>query len=175
MTEYRCLEPQDLEEFLERRRAIPSFAFDMSLATNLSAVLRKANEFVPSAAGSILLDNPNDKKRSREDNSLTFIAAFGDKAEELLGREIASGTGIAGHVYLSGESYIASDASDDILFDPEVDEESGYRTESLVAIPVRIEKDVCGVLELVNRRGAESYSQRDLNLLEIFADYISIS
>ena len=46
MTEYHCLEPQDLEVFLERRRAVPSFALDMSLADNLAAVLRKANEFV---------------------------------------------------------------------------------------------------------------------------------
>ena len=175
MTEYRCLEPQDLEEFLERRRAIPSFALDMSLATNLTAVLRKANEFVPSAAGSILLDNPHDKRPCREDNLLTFIAAFGEQAESLLGRGIAAGSGIAGHVYLSGESHMASDASDDTLFNSAFDQESGYRTQSLVAIPVRIEKEVCGVLELVNRHDADHFSQRDLNLLEIFADYISIS
>ena len=173
--EYRCLEPQDLEEFLERRRAIPSFALDMSLAANLTEVLRKANEFVPSAAGSILLDNPNDKRSRREDNTLTFIAAFGEQAESLLGREILGDSGIAGHVYLSGESYLASDASDDALFYAAFDRESGYRTESLVAIPVRIEHEVCGVLELVNRHDSDRYSRRDMNLLEIFADYISIS
>jgi diguanylate cyclase (GGDEF)-like protein len=175
MTEYRCLQPQDLEEFLERRRAIPSFALDMSLATNLTAVLRKANEFVPSAAGSLLLDNPHDKRNCRDDNTLTFIAAFGEQAESLLGREIVANSGIAGHVYLTGESYLASDAGDDTLFYPAFDNESGYTTESLVAIPVRIEKEVCGVLELVNRRGSDHFNQRDLNLLEIFADYISIS
>lgn len=175
MTEYRCLEPQDLEEFLERRRAIPSFALDMSLATNLAAVLRKANEFVPSAAGSILLDNPHEKRPCREDNSLKFIAAFGEQAESLLGREIDADSGIAGHVYLTGESYLASDPSDDTRFFSDFDKESGYQTKSIVAIPVRIEKEVCGVLELVNRRGSNHFNQRDLNLLEIFADYISIS
>jgi diguanylate cyclase (GGDEF)-like protein len=44
-----------------------------------------------------------------------------------------------------------------------------------VAIPIRIEQEVCGVLELVNRRHANEYSLQDLNLLEIFAGYISIS
>jgi diguanylate cyclase (GGDEF)-like protein len=175
MTEYRCLEPQDLEEFLERRRAAPSFTLDMSLAANLTAVLRKANEFVPSEAGSILLDNPNDKRQSRDDNDLTFIAAFGDQAEGLLGREISASSGIAGHVYSSGVSHIASDAKDDALFNSAFDQESGYETGSLIAIPVRIEHEVCGVLELVNRQDSSHFSQRDLNLLEIFADYISIS
>jgi diguanylate cyclase (GGDEF)-like protein len=175
MTEYRCLEPQDLEEFLERRRAVPSFALDMSLAANLRAVLRKANEFVPSEAGSILLDNPSIKLPTRGENALTFIAAFGEKAEDLLGREISASTGIAGHVYTSGESYVAKNPDDDQLFFSAFDRENGYRTRSLVAIPVRIEQEVCGVLELVNRVDAESYTERDLNLLEIFADYISIS
>jgi diguanylate cyclase (GGDEF)-like protein len=175
MSEYRCLDPQDLEVFLERRRAIPSFALDMSLAGNLSAVLRKANEFVPSEAGSILLDNPNAKQPSRGDNELTFIAAFGEKADALLGRRISASSGIAGHVYLTGESHITSDASDDVLFDSAVDRESGYTTAALVAIPIRIEHEVCGVLELVNRLDTEQFTHRDLNLLEIFADYISIS
>jgi len=45
----------------------------------------------------------------------------------------------------------------------------------VVAIPIRIEKEVCGVLELINRQGAARYSDRDRDLLEIFAGYISVS
>src|SRR4029077_8924399 len=56
-----------------------------------------------------------------------------------------------------------------------VDEKTRYHTESLIAIPIRIEQDVCGVLELINRRQAPAYSGEDRNLLEIFAGYISIS
>ena len=56
-----------------------------------------------------------------------------------------------------------------------MDEKTHYQTESLIAIPIRIEQEVCGVLELINRRDAPGYSQEDRNLLEIFAGYISIS
>ena len=175
MTDFHSLEPQDLEAFLERRRAIPSFALDMSLAENLLEVLRKANEFVPSQAGSILLDNPKEKKPDREKNSLTFIATFGEKARELLGREISAADGIAGHVYVTGESYRSRDPDQDELHHPDFDRSSGYKTDSLVAIPVRIENEVCGVLELINRHEATGYRTQDLNLLEIFADYIAIS
>jgi diguanylate cyclase (GGDEF)-like protein len=55
------------------------------------------------------------------------------------------------------------------------DRQTNYRTRSVVAIPIRIEQEVCGVLELVNRCHRDGFSQQDLNLLEIFAGYISIS
>lgn len=176
MVDVVSLDPIALEKFLERHRANPPhFPLEMSLADNLVEVLRKANEFVPSEAGSILLDDPRSKRRDRRKNSLTFLAAFGSQAEAILGQTIASESGIAGHVYQTGHAYFTSDANTDPLFDASIDKETSYSTRSLIAIPIRINVDVCGVLELLNRQGAESYSEQDRNLLEIFADYIAIA
>jgi diguanylate cyclase (GGDEF)-like protein len=173
---FHCLDHVQLERFLERRRANPQFPLELSLAENLVEVLLRANSFVPSAAGSILLDNPSEKKKEdRSQNTLTFIAAFGDKSEGLLGQTIPADHGIAGRVYLTGEAYATPDAREDRFFYRGVDDQTRYRTESLVAIPIRIEQEVCGVLELINRKDAGSYSSGDRNLLEIFAGYISIS
>ena len=173
--EYQCLEPAELERFLLRRRASVHFPSELSLAENLVEVLRKANEFVPSSAGSILLDNPTLKLNDRRQNELYFIAAFGRNAGDLLGHSIPADSGIAGHVYVSGRSYYSSDVAGDRHFYSGVDQITSYTTQSLVAIPIRIEKEVCGVLELINRDGAPGYDQRDLDLLEIFAGYISVS
>lgn len=176
MSEVFSLDPHALEQFLERRRAsLPHFEPEMSLADNLVEVLRKADEFVPSEAGSILLDNPRIKQVDRSRNRLTFLAAFGEKAELLVGQTLPADQGIAGHVYLSGRAYSSTNVASDRFFDASVDAETQYRTESLVAIPIRIGTDVCGVLELINRRGATAYSEHERDLLEIFADYISIS
>ncbi|MEA2602320.1 MAG: hypothetical protein QOF89_3312 [Acidobacteriota bacterium] len=172
---FHSLEPVQLERFLERRRANPNFPLELSLAENLVEVLRRANSFVPSAAGSILLDDPSDKKDDRRQNTLTFIAAFGDKSSCLVGQTIPADQGIAGRVYLTGETYSTPYAPSDRFFYRAMDEQTRYQTESLVAIPIRIEHEVCGVLELINRRDAPGYSQEDRNLLEIFAGYISIS
>ncbi|MEM7587776.1 MAG: sensor domain-containing diguanylate cyclase [Acidobacteriota bacterium] len=169
------LNPQQMDAFLERRRAVIAFASEMSLADNLAEILRKANEFVPSAAGSILLDNPLDKQPEKRRNLLTFVAAFGDKATRLIGTEIPSERGIAGHVYATGQSYHTADTGRDPYFFTGVDEVTEYSTDSLVAIPIRIGHEVCGVLELMNRQGARDYSADDRNLLQIFAGYISIS
>jgi diguanylate cyclase (GGDEF)-like protein len=173
--DFHCVEPTRLERFLERRRASPTFPLELSLAENLVEILRRANGFVPSAAGSILLDDPSNKREDRRQNVLTFIAAFGETAESLVGQSIPADRGIAGRVYLTGQAYSTSYAPDDRFFYGAVDESTQYRTEALIAIPVRIEAEVCGVLELINRRDAPNYTQEDLNLLEIFAGYISIS
>ncbi len=173
--EIHSLNPQQMDAFLERRRAVIEFASEMSLADNLAEILRKANEFVPSAAGSILLDNPLDKKPDKKRNRLTFVAAFGDKATRLIGSEIPAVQGIAGQVYASGKSYHTSDTARDPFFFDGVDEMTEYSTQSLVAIPISIGQEVCGVLELMNRQGASEYSPDDRNLLQIFAGYISIS
>ncbi|MGE0641179.1 MAG: diguanylate cyclase [Thermoanaerobaculia bacterium] len=176
MSEVFSLEPHALEQFLERRRATPPhFEPEMSLADNLVEVLRKANEFVPSEAGSILLDNPRIKHTDRSRNRLTFLAAFGEKAPLLIGQTLPADSGIAGHVYLSGTAHSTSDVASDHFFNATIDAETQYRTRSLVAIPIRINVEVCGVLELINRRGASTYSDSERDLLEIFADYISIS
>jgi diguanylate cyclase (GGDEF)-like protein len=173
--QFHCLDPVALEQFLARRRANPDLGLQMSLAENLLEVLRKANEFAPSDAGSILLDDPTEKSLDRPRNTLTFIAAFGEKSEQLVGARIPAGRGIVGHVYRSGEAYHAPDVSRDRFFWAGVDEETQYRTHSLVAVPIRIGQDVCGVLELINRHRAHEYSEQDRNLLAIFAGYISIS
>lgn len=172
---FHCLEPLRLERFLERRRANPNFPLELSLAENLVEVLRRANGFVPSAAGSILLDDPAEKKDDRRQNKLTFIAAFGEKSSCLVGQTIPADQGIAGRVYLTGEAYSTPYAPGDRFFYRAMDEQTRYKTQSLVAIPIRIEQEVCGVLELINRCDAPGYSQEDRNLLEIFAGYISIS
>ena len=172
---FHCLEPAALERFLQRRRANPHLAFELNLAENLVEILRKANQFVPSSAGSILLDDPAQKRKQRPENRLTFIAAFGEKSAGLVGREIRADRGIAGHVYATGRSYSTDDAAGDRHFYGAFDEETDYTTRTLIAIPIRIEQEVCGVLELINRQGRPGYGERDLNLLEIFADYISIS
>ena len=171
-----CLEPERLESFLERRRrdelGEDGLNIETNLAENLVEVLNRANEFVPSDAGSILLDDPTMKEDVLERNYLTFIAAFGDKSEVLVGREIPATEGIAGHVYRLGEPYFTGDAHQDQLFHAGIDKATQFQTRALVAIPIRLGDAVCGVLELIRDK---AYSASECELLAIFAGYLSVS
>ncbi len=175
--EILALDSNEISRFLVRQRRIKEpERLEVHLDEILRDILAKADEFVPSEAGSILLDDPRAKMGAgREVNRLTFIAVFGPMASSLLGKSIATNQGIAGHVYTHGMPYIAKDVRQDDHFCPELDQESGFSTRSVIAVPVVLGRAICGVLELVNRSGADEYSMTDLALLETFAGYISSS
>ena len=169
------LDNRRLENFLERHKAYYTYSGEIYVDLFLREILQKANEFVPSEAGSILLDDPLTKNtEDRLENELVFIATFGADAEARLSRRINARVGIAGHVYSTGVGYMTEDVMDDPYFYPTFDD-NAFRTKSAVCVPIRIEAAVCGVLELVNRIGSESFQEKDRRLLEIFADYASIS
>ncbi len=70
---------------------------------------------------------------------------------------------------------MTDDVVDDPFFYPTLDLTDGFETQSVLCVPIRIESSVCGVLELVNRTGPGGFREKDRRLLEIFADYASIS
>lgn len=167
-----CLEPRELELFLERHRQGQVLASETSLAENLVEILHRANELVPSDAGSILLDDPTMQALGRDRNRLTFLAAFGEKSESLTGQSIEATEGIAGHVYRTGEAYYAADAQKDRFFHKGIDETTDFTTRALVAIPIKLGGEVCGVLELIRQEG---FTHTECELLDIFAGYLSVS
>ncbi len=73
--------------------------------------------------------------------------------------------GIAGHVFTSGEPLVVDDAYKDPRFDSAVDQETGYMTRNMMAVPIRVRGTVIGVLETINRRDG-SYTAEDQHLLE---------
>jgi diguanylate cyclase (GGDEF)-like protein len=170
-----CLPTDDLEPFLDRRRYSAFALSKLQVDSVLREILIKANDFVPSSAGSILMDRPLERGADPSETELFFVATFGPSAGELLGRSIRADCGVVGFVYRTGGPYRMDNPTDDPNFFPKFDENSDFRTCGVVAVPIRIERTVCGVLELVNRLDGGSYTTKDLELLEIFARYTSVS
>ncbi len=175
MIQFHSLEIPQLERFLERHKSGLPFKSDIDLDLVLRQILQKANEFVPSESGSILLDDPFRKVASRHENELVFIATFGDAGRDLVGQRLSAKHGIAGQVYQAGTPYLSADVKADVFFYPEIDERIGHKTYSVVCVPIYIGKHVCGVLELINRLDGKTFTERDKTLLEIFAGYTSFT
>ncbi|MDX1687319.1 MAG: ATP-binding protein [Candidatus Promineifilaceae bacterium] len=78
------------------------------------------------------------------------------------------GQGIAGVVAESGESLIINNVYKDERFFPKVDTQSGFRTESIICVPLQVEGRVIGILEAINKRNG-NFNQTDLRLLQAIA------
>jgi len=88
--------------------------------------------------------------RVEPEGAVTFCAATGGSAEQIMGLRLASGTGIVGWVAEHGEPLWIPDVAVDARFYPSVDRRTGFRTKSILAVPLRSRGEVCGVLEFIN-------------------------
>lgn len=169
------LPPAQLEAFIERYRRETGVPEPMPPDTFFQEVLERANAFVPSEAGSLLFDNPFERSADAQAPYLYFVAAFGPAARSLLGQRIAVSEGIAGFIYRSGLPYLVKDVASDPHFCPRFDEMAAFATKTLLGVPIRLGTTVCGVLELINRLDNQPFTQRDQDLLNIFAAYTAVS
>ncbi|MFN3476788.1 MAG: ATP-binding protein [Candidatus Methylomirabilales bacterium] len=85
------------------------------------------------------------------------------------------GTGIAGSVALTGETLNIPEAYQDPRFNPEVDRQTGYRTRTILCMPVR-HKDgrVVGVLQVLNKKRGV-FNQDEEGLLKILCSQAAIA
>ncbi|MDM8515653.1 adenylate/guanylate cyclase domain-containing protein [Desulfobacterales bacterium HSG16] len=83
--------------------------------------------------------------------------------------------GIAGSVYIKGETINIPDAYADDRFNPDVDRKTGYKTESILCMPVKNKKSkTIGVVQILNKRGGP-FSHDDEVRLKAFSAQASIA
>jgi adenylate cyclase len=88
---------------------------------------------------------------------------------------ILNSTGFAGHAFNTGESIITADPYSDERFNPSVDERTGYRTASMVCVPVRtLAGETIGVMQCLNKRNG-AFTRDDLELLSEMTSQAAIA
>ncbi len=170
----QCITNPELGHFLARGTPSAPPSYDLDLSAIFCDILSRANDFVPSEAGAIFLDDPA-VEGGRTVAELVLIACFGDLPPDLVGLRLTPEQGIVGTVYRTGRAYVSPTGIDELLFLDAVSDEPVVRPRSVVCAPLVLEGRVIGALELINHREERSYTRRELNLLEIFAQTISAS
>lgn len=84
------------------------------------------------------------------------------------------GTGIAGQCALSGEVFNIDDAYSDPRFNRNVDQLTGYKTDTILCMPVLIRGSLIGVVEMVNKRVGH-FTKEDEEAFETFAIYCGLA
>jgi len=97
-------------------------------------------------------------------------------AGELSGEiRLPIGKGLAGTVAATGEPLILHDAYEDSRFDRSLDQKTGFRTRSMLCVPIKNRgQRVVGVLQLLNKTHG-SFGPRDLEFLSGISDHMAIA
>jgi GAF domain-containing protein len=105
----------------------------------------------------------------RDPERLEFRVAAGPKGAGAVGMSVAPTQGIAGYVYSTGESLALSDVTSDPRFDRAAAESTGYVPRSIAAVPLVNGDETVGVLQVLDKHTAPSFTMRDMELLAVFA------
>jgi sigma-B regulation protein RsbU (phosphoserine phosphatase) len=127
----------------------------LDLAELAEHVIDIATRLINAERGSLFLVD-------EADGSLRSLVAQGVGPESL---RVPIGDGIVGAVAASGEAEILDDPYEDPRFDASFDRSTGFRTRSLLTVPVRDrEGGLRAVLQLLNHRG-DGFSREDVEFL----------
>ncbi|KAH0788297.1 3'5'-cyclic nucleotide phosphodiesterase family protein [Histomonas meleagridis] len=86
------------------------------------------------------------------------------------------GEGIAGHVASTGETLNITDAYNDPRFNSAVDNATGYRTHSILCVPIRSgDGNIIGCTQMINKLGASQFSSTDVELMTAFNVFCGIA
>jgi putative ABC transport system ATP-binding protein len=155
---------EESQRFLEATALANDVAFKSMLARGLSAFTYKLSQLLNAERSSLFLV---------EGDSLILKIAKGIEVGEEI--RIPVGSGIAGAVAQSGQAINIADAYADMRFNPEVDRQTGYRTRSLLSLPVKNQLgEVFAVAQLLNRKDGQPFDQEDEARFANFIESIGV-
>lgn len=114
--------------------------------------------------------------RDGDDGDLRFLSAIGKVADQLINLKIPAGKGIAGFVFSSGQPMAITDVGEEESFYAEVDKQTGYSTQTILATPLQYNGEVIGVLEYINRIGEppyQAFTPDEMDNATLYADAIA--
>jgi signal transduction histidine kinase len=160
---------RELEEELQLTTVFENiFQASVAISSNLSLkpllhkVMKLTEELLNNEVSAVMLVDPHSKE-------LYWEVSRGDKSEFFEGRQtLPLGKGIAGSVALTGEAVLLNDVHQDPRWDGTYDKETGFRTRSMICVPILFHDKILGIIEVINKKEGE-FTSRDLRVLEVLA------
>lgn len=141
----------------------------LDLEVVLDRIMTTSREVMKADASSLML---LDEGRQE----LVFQVAQGSVGDTLReGFRLPLSQGIAGAVCRSGEAILVEDAYQDPRFHREFDDKTGYRTRSLLCVPLKINDRVIGVAEVINKLDGTPFTKEDLDTFATLCQHAAIA
>ncbi len=134
----------------------------------LQNILESAVQILDCEAGSLfMVDEDTDE--------LIFTVAVGPAATDLVGKRLPAGKGIVGKAVETRAPVVENNTRQSTGWSDSTDEETGFSTEALLAVPLQIKGNVIGVVEVINKKDGLPFIDADESLLTAFAGQAAVA
>jgi putative nucleotidyltransferase with HDIG domain len=151
-----------VEELKKLFKATEIVYSSLDLRVVLNTIMSLAMQLLNAEATSVLIID-------EEQEELSFIAAPGEKEKNLEKIHLRKGEGIAGWVAENGKIVLVSDVSREPRFAKRIDEISGFKTKSILCIPLKVGNKIVGVIEAINKKKKSHFTADDIRLCSSLA------
>lgn len=155
----------ELEKILEISKELTS---SLRLDPLLKKIVETASELTDSEGATIFLLDP-------KDGNLYFRATTAQSSNLLSDVPVPLDDSIAGQVHNTKKPLIVDDVQSDPHFYKGIDQILGFKSNSLIGVPLIIKERSIGVLEGVNKKGQKEFTQKDVDTLVVLASHAAIA
>lgn len=159
---------QDLRDALGTASSAGAIGAPVSYSRLLTMIVDTAADIIDAKAALLCLID-------QEAEELVFEAALGSEDEVTHEVRVPLGSGVAGLVALTGHPMAISDTSEDDRDANDIAEAVGFTPKSILCVPLSFQDEVIGVLELLDKEGAETFSVADMEAIGLFANLAAVA
>ena len=129
-----------------------SFAGSISLDNALDMSVQNIKKYLQSEAASLFLV---------EENGVDLVCRSCSGPVDITGLTLRTDEGIVGKAIREGVAIIIHDVSEDPDFAMKVDQQTGFKTQSILVAPLIINNTTIGALEVLNKRAGNLFEGHD--------------
>ena len=162
----------DTERQLKRTNLFYMIAQDLTRTLDLNSVLNQTTQM---AASVLNAQAATLFRTDLENDELIFTITKGSAARVLEEKRMPMQSGVAGYVARHGTPLIVNDTTNHVLFNSSVDSQTGFTTESILCVPLRINERTVGVLEVMNKEADYGFTDEDEKWLTTMGHQVAIA
>ncbi len=148
-----------------------AFTARIELSELLPLIIEKCREALSAEGVAVLLLD-----RARNEFYFPYVAETDSEvARRLSGHRFPADLGFAGIMMSTGDSLKVDDVEHDPRHYHGTDQATGLATRNLIGTPLHSLQGPIGVVEVVNRRGSQAFSEADLHFLEALSGSMAIA
>ncbi|OPX38983.1 MAG: hypothetical protein B1H12_00990 [Desulfobacteraceae bacterium 4484_190.2] len=134
----------------------------------LNYAMEWAEEFINAEASTVY-------ELDEEKRELFIRIARGEKKEPIERIKFELGQGISGHVVRTGQPMVIQDVRKEKRFSPKFDRITGFRTRSMICVPLILRGKTVGALQVLNKKSGDLFTQVDLEVLTSMSQHLSMA